>query len=276
MLENVPGLLSHDQGKTFSKILTTLQELGYSVEWCVCDSKYYVPQSRRRVYITGFLDERGAGKVFPIAGASAKALVQIKGGTQGSRIYDAQGIACTQTAQGGGGGGRTGLYFVDMCKGHPEITENARCITARQNSGITNFKGATSGVLKTGDEDNTVLLIKEATKKGYKLAMPGDSVTLSYPGSNTKRGRVGKNIAHTLVTSGSQGVVVRNGRIRRLIPKECLRLQGFSDEQADKILAITSDAQAYKQAGNAVTVDVVAAIGEKIREVANWLENTIK
>ena len=57
------------------------------------------------------------------------------------------------------------------------------------------------------------------------------------------------------------------GRIRRLMPRECLRLQGFEDEQIDKILAINSDAQAYKQAGNSVTVTVIEAIGRRIRAV---------
>ena len=51
------------------------------------------------------------------------------------------------------------------------------------------------------------------------------------------------------------------------MPRECLRLQGFDDEQIDKILAINSDAQAYKQAGNSVTVTVIEAIGRRIRAV---------
>ena len=59
----------------------------------------------------------------------------------------------------------------------------------------------------------------------------------------------------------------RGGRIRRLTPRECLRLQGFEDRQIDRILAITSDAQAYKQAGNSVTVPVVETIGRRLRAV---------
>ena len=63
------------------------------------------------------------------------------------------------------------------------------------------------------------------------------------------------------------GIVERGGRIRRLMPRECLRLQGFEDEQIDRILAINSDAQAYKQAGNSVTVTMIEAIGRRIRAV---------
>jgi len=56
------------------------------------------------------------------------------------------------------------------------------------------------------------------------------------------------------------------------MPKECLRLQGFTDEQINKILAFTSDAQAYKQAGNSVTVGVIYAIALRIKAVDEMLK----
>ena len=100
---------------------------------------------------------------------------------------------------------------------------------------------------------------------------------LGYAGSNTRRGRVGHDIAHTLETSCSQGIVERGGRIRRLMPRECLRLQGFDEDQIDRLLAITSDAQAYRQAGNGVTVNVLEAIGRRLRAVDEELrrEDTV-
>lgn len=148
--------------------------------------------------------------------------------------------------------------LVDLCSGHPKQTDAARCLTARYGqTTLSNRKGERSGVL----------LIKEATKKGYKEAQPGDTVDLGYAGSNTRRGRVGRDIAHTLETSCIQGIVENGGRIRRLMPRECLRLQGFEEWQIDRILAIQSDAQAYKQAGNSVTVHVIEAIARRIREV---------
>ena len=58
--------------------------------------------------------------------------------------------------------------------------------------------------------------------------------------------------------------VLHNGRIRRLTPRECLRLQGWTDDRIDKVLAIQSDNQVYKQAGNGVTVNVVEAIGRRL------------
>ena len=113
LLENVPGLLSHDKGRTFSVILATLNDLGYRVEWMVLNSKHFgVPQSRRRLFLICYLDPRCAGKIFPVFGTGGKALIQVLGGSQGSRVYDADGIACTQTAGAGGVGGKTGLYLV--------------------------------------------------------------------------------------------------------------------------------------------------------------------
>ena len=140
---------------------------------------------------------------------------------------------------------------------------------------------------------------------GYQLAQVGDSIDLSYATVNSRRGRVGKEIAHTLTTGCQQGTVevrpVKNpiksdlarntertgkpgapmhtlttkdrhgvlceGRIRRLTPRECLRLQGWADDRIDTVLAIQSDNQAYKQAGNGVTVNVVEAIGRRIAKM---------
>lgn len=250
----------------------TLRRRGYGIEWLVLNSKDFgVPQSRRRVYIVCYLDRRCAGKILPVPSTNRKALIQILGGPQGSRVYDANGIACTLTSGAGGKGGKTGLYLVepkkdqprnavsvDLCAGKPKLTENARCLTSDYGKARMSNRSA---------EMSGVLLIKEATKKGYKEAAPGDSVKLSYTCGNTKRGRVGKAFAHTLDTSCAQGIVESGGRIRRLMPRECLRLQGFSEDQIDRLLAITSDAQAYKQAGNSVTVNVIEAIGRNLKAV---------
>nr|DAX35421.1 MAG TPA: Cytosine specific methyltransferase [Caudoviricetes sp.] len=60
-------------------------------------------------------------------------------------------------------------------------------------------------------------------------------------------------------------------RIRRLTPRECFKLQGFTDEQFDRAAAVNSETQLYKQAGNAVTVNVVEEIGRHIKEVVTRL-----
>lgn len=97
------------------------------------------------------------------------------------------------------------------------------------------------------------------------MANVGDSINLAYLNSKTRRGRVGKRIANTLLASDEQGVILSNFEIRKLTPRECWRLQGFPDWAFDKAKeAGVSDSQLYKQAGNAVTVNVIKYIAERI------------
>jgi DNA-cytosine methyltransferase len=105
-----------------------------------------------------------------------------------------------------------------------------------------------------GAKTGLYLVVPEATKQGYAIAEPGDSVDLSFPNSTTPRGRVGKK-AKNLMTASSIGVV-GNGYIRKLTPIECCRLQGLPDNHTQGI----SDSQAYKVTGNAFNVDVIAHI----------------
>ena len=311
LLENVPGLLSHDGGRTFATILTTLSELGYDVAWQVLNSANFgVPQSRKRVFIIGYLGEESAGEIQAFTDANPKTIIQKVSGRQGDRVYDKDGLSCTLTSNGGGFAGNTGLYSVGQ------------------------------------------LPIKSLTKSGYQIAEPGDSIDLAYPNLNTRRGRVGKQIAHTITPNITQGVycidmnqdpkiteiarcitarqdagiskrkgehsgvieiskeigpraiisperetVRQQGRrikgpdepmfalttqdrhgvvdydpecdiIRKLMPIECWRLQGFTDEQFYKAQGIgLSDARLYKMAGNAVSVPVITALGEIIKRV---------
>lgn len=112
------------------------------------------------------------------------------------------------------------------------------------------------------------LPIREATNKGYSVAYPGDGVNIGMPSSTTRRGRVNHGLANTLTTTSEMGVVDHAIRIRRLTPRECWRLQGFPDSYFDKAKAAgISDTQLYKMAGNAVTVNVARAIGEKLKEL---------
>lgn len=139
--------------------------------------------------------------------------------------------------------------------------------------------------------DIPYLKVKSATKKGFEEAGPEDSIDLQFPDSKTRRGRVGKGVAQTLDTSCNQGIIQLNNsvesggvqpykqnrvfdsnsispvldsecgrphylldfRVRRLTPRECLRLMDFPEEY--KI--VVSDTQAYKQAGNSIVVSVL-------------------
>lgn len=106
--------------------------------------------------------------------------------------------------------------------------------------------------------------MREATSKGYAETLPGDSVNISHPNFETRRGRVGKGIANTLLTGEEQAVVTENYRIRKLTPRECWRLQGFPDWAFDRAKQVNSDSQLYKQAGNSVTVPVIADIAKRL------------
>ena len=83
LFENVVGLINHDHCRTFATILNTLDRLGYGVEWqCLNSKDFGVPQSRNRVYIVGYLDERCRGKVFPFTETTGGSLIQTHGGHQ--------------------------------------------------------------------------------------------------------------------------------------------------------------------------------------------------
>lgn len=206
-----------------------------------------VPQQRRRVFIVGYLDFGCAGKIFPLESGRGKNPQKLIDGSQGQRVYSTDGAAVTQCAGSGGWGGKTGLYFIDM-NPDPKLTENARCITARQDSGISNHKGEHSGVFV--EEPRAVINPeKEKTRQnGRRVKEPNEPM-------------------FTLTVRDRHGVV-HKGRVRKLMPIECWRLQGFTDEQFGKVSALgISEGQLYKMAGNAVSVPVVAAVGKKIREV---------
>ena len=265
LLENVKGLLSSGGGRDYLDYLSILDESGYDLEWQVFNSKDYgVPQNRERIYTIGHLRRKGRRKVLPLSRESSSHLKQLIGGMQSYRVYDPSGIATTLVGEGGGLGAKTGLYLIDQSLTEPKLTVEARCLTARYTAGATKRTAMNSGVLDVQPILTQGIKVRNGTKQGYQLAEVGDSVDLSYPSSLTRRARVGRGIAHNLSCSCQMGAVVWNGRvvkIRRLTPKECFRLQGFSDDLFEKAKAVNSDAQLYKQAGNGVTVPVVYAIG---------------
>lgn len=133
-----------------------------------------------------------------------------------------------------------------------EIKDVAPTLTGQCSS-----PSGSSAVLKL----ETPVKVNVATKQGYEEASPGDYVNITYPGSKTKRGRVGNGVAHTLTCGDGNAVITENVRIRKLTPRECLRLMGWKDEQIDKIVAAKiSGTQQYRQAGNGIVVQVLEAI----------------
>lgn len=153
----------------------------------------------------------------------------------------------------------------------------------RQNGRRFKEDGEPMFTLTGQDRHGIAIEVKEATKQGYAECRVGiDSVNFSMPNSKTRRGRVGQEIANTLDTSYNQGIFVQVSEeltvyavwyekyqcyiaIRKLTPKECFRLQGWSDDYFKKAQFVNSDSQLYKQAGNGVTVTVIEAIARKMK-----------
>lgn len=212
--------------------------------------------------------------------------------------------------------------FIDLCNSGTETTSIARCLQARYQKGYGTYKAQNSGIAipvltpdraekrqngrrfkedgepmftLTGQDrhgvaiepigviDSQGIKVAEATKQGYSECRVGiDNVNLSVPGSKTRRGRVGRDVANTLDTSCNQGIFVQVSEeltiyavwyekyqcyiaIRKLTPKECFRLQGWTDDYFEKAEFVNSDSQLYKQAGNGVTVNVIKTIAERIK-----------
>jgi len=276
LLENVRGLLSHDQGKTFHTILSTLNEIGYDVQWQIINSKYFVPQNRERIFIVGYSRKGSRREIFPLGENDTKVggennLKQLnKTDHDTGRIYHPDGLARSLRANSGGMGSKTGLYAVVNDHGTLKEKEISNNIDANYWKGIDNHAQRTMIIADRS---------RSYAGKGRNLESPKDisnsltSVTkdnlvttfvmLTNKNSNTKQRVQDRDSTWCLGTSGDFGL--KDGtRIRRLTPLECERLQGFPDNwtKYDSEGNIVSDTQRYKMCGNAVTVPVVEYIGE--------------
>ena len=272
-LENVRGLLNHDGGATFETIIRTLDGLGYDVEWQILNSKNFgVPQNRERVFIIGHLRGQRTKNIFPFGRKSEKSdnqqpKIEIVGNTKnpngtsrgtGSVVYNSNGLVgtlCTRDYKE-----PKQIYIPNEIKQFGVLQPNYN------QSGVVYDTDGIAPTIRAyqGGNLEPKIRVKEATKQGYAEAEVGDSINLSHPNSKTRRGRVGKQIANTLLTGESQGVVERDFRIRKLTPRECWRLQGFPDWAFDKAQEVNSNSQLYKQAGNSVTVNVISAIAKEL------------
>ncbi len=255
-------------GWGFLRVTSEMAARGYAVQWRVYNSKDYgVPQNRERVYIIGRLGENGGGELLPPARKSERALKKMIDGSQGDRVYEPE-LSCTLSSQGGGMGAKTGLYVV----GHiGKGGQKSRVFHSCGNAGTlsaTDYKDPQKVMI-----DNEAIHVKSILtpdrinkRQNGRRTRVGDGIETAYSSSNTRRARVQPGRCSTITTHGTAGVLtdIYPVRIRKLTPKECWRLQGFSDDQFEKAAAVNSNTQLYKQAGNAVTVNVVEAIGRHI------------
>lgn len=290
-LENVPGLLSHDEGITFETILRKMDEAGYDAEWdCLNACHFGVPQSRERIFLVGHSRKGRRRKVFPIERCNEQAnLERIK---KINRINNHSQVLFSKSEEAFSFVQKTTCIPI-LSPEREEKRQNGRrfktqgepafTITAQDRHGIivsgelegtgreqSNRVYSEKGLAPTlttmqgGGQEPKVLLVREATKKGYAEAVKYDGINLSMPESETRRGRVAKQMTSTLDTGCQQGVVVEEMRIRKLTPLECWRLQGFPDWAFAAAAKVNSNSQLYKQAGNSVAVPVIVAIAENL------------
>ena len=285
IFENVKGMLSHDKGNTIRTVLNTFNDLGYYIDFNVFNSKFYdVPQNRERIYIVGKrkdlvrepkfheskkrkikLDEIHNWAVDNIN--YVKLLPKLKTEVT-TRLIDVLEDEVDEK-----------YYLSEEKTKKLTLNHNFRddiepTINVLGNTSKTGYKahdvhdinGLSPTVAARDYKGPKQIAVREATKQGYAIAEQGDSVNVTYPDSKTRRGRVGKGVAQTLQAGEvNQGVVMDDIRIRKLVPVETWRLQGFTDEQFYKAKdSGVSNSQLYKQAGNAVTVNVVDYIAKKL------------
>ncbi len=250
LLENVKGLLSHDNGKTFAVILSTLDELGYDAEWQVLNSKYFVPQNRERIFIIGHLRGKSSRQIFPL-GDCNKIDVSSRRKTQkdGSRIRSPLSRTIDANYLKGGGSRTMIAWSESLRRGKwrrgPEDTVEIRMKEGEAHT-LMGGDGCSCQSSKTFVAEPKIKFFNPDARQGYRVADPAG---------------IGQTLAANAGGLGAKcGLTTQYDKIRKLTPLECERLQSFPDNWTEGL----SDAQRYKQMGNAVTVDVVEYIAKRL------------
>jgi len=265
-LENVKGLLNHDNGRTFTTIIATLDELGYNAEWQVLNSKHFgVPQNRERVFIIGHLRGTSSRQVFPLG----KGYSKNDNGLEKTPMI----IGTTKSDTAEGTNSRSWVHDINGIVGAVNSTEYKQpkqimvhnmqtrspdrpSIQKNKNAGGSGHLSKDDGTSYCLDGANTQAIEVQS----IQLANKNRGKKPYNPNNREMKFDVNKeDVSYTVKSATHEFMVRTNQKIRRLTPTECERLQGFPDGWT-----IGSDTQRYKQCGNAVTVNVIEAIVERI------------
>lgn len=294
IMENVKNLVSKKFIGDFQRWIERLSEFGYTTFWKVLvASDYGIPQRRERVFAVSVRKDKG-GYEFPTPIPLEKKFRDFLQDEVEEKYFLRKEIfeyferhseECKEKG--------LGFRFLPMARGDCEI---AKTITTREGTrGYENFiqeKTCNQAGRLVGDKwknrenisrvydvdslcptitagggghHEVKIVVPEATKKGYAIAEKGDSIDIAYINQNKRRARVDKERAHTITTSPQIGTLTDHG-VRKLTPRECWRLMGFTDSDFNKAQAVCSDTQLYKQAGNSIVVQVLEGILKNLIE----------
>ena len=253
-LENVRGLLSHDEGRTFQTILKSMDDMGYDAEWQVFNSKNHgVSQNRERVFIIGHLRGAGTGPIFPIT-------------ANDGQVDDLQGQRANTITSRYEGAQATGTYIIEGQLDAQALTET-RTNEAKQIRKKIKDRDFSP---RRGEElvprtDGLMNCITSGKSKEQFITCHSTLPRSSTSGKGGTGHLQRKDEISYCCDAGNSIAVEVNQQIRRLTPRECERLQGFPDNWTEGI----SDTQRYKCLGNAVTVNVIEFIARHIFKMMN-------
>ena len=250
--ENVRAVTSHDGGRTWEKMQEVFKELGYDFSWAVLNAKNYgIPQNRERLFVVGFRSdlERSAPFEFPEPIPLEKTMKDF--------LID--------NAPGGYFLPKKGVEFVTMeknlAKRYTQIDGDVQ-LCQKKNQQF-NWHG---DFVFQSEEDAQAHNIPDLEKyflsekvRRYVLAT-GTKNFYSKPAIDLEIARPLLTTMHKMHRAGVDNYVTTQGRLRKLTPRECLRLMGFSDN----FRIVVSDTAMYQQAGNSIVVDVLIAILRQI------------
>ena len=302
LLENVKGLVNHDKGNTLKVILETMEELGYTVQYRILNSKHYgVPQNRERIFIVCIRDQQEEFN-FPDSDEVTTRLLDVLEDNPDEKYYlseektkhllstlkenwnpeeetdkpqamsEGNGVSLCLDANY-----HKGVYSFKQCiRTHIGIRMDGRidlngpdtCKRVYDPAGIS----PTSATMTGGHRQPKIVvqLTERRTEEAKRIRREyKKKYGKDYCPRRAKELVPRKDgISNCITATQSREhmlLEVPLYRIRKLTPLECLRLQGFPDDYHDKLREVKiSDTQIYKMAGNAVTVNVVEEIGKEL------------
>lgn len=264
IMENVKNLVSKKFIGDFQRWIDKLSDLGYTTEWKVLiASDYGIPQRRERVFAVSVRKDKG-GYSFPEPMLLEKKFRDLlEEEVEGKYFLRKEMFEYFERHSR-----ECGDNFIQE-KTCNQVGMLVGDKWAKQHERSSRVWGTDSLcptlTTCTGGGQEVKIIVQEATKKGYAIDEKGDSIDIAYINQNKRRARVDKERAHTITTSPQIGTLTDHG-VRKLTPRECFRLMGFSDGDFNKAQAICSDTQLYKQAGNSIVVQVLEGILKNLIE----------